>query len=202
MGVKCTCYCNPGTRMCPANISRFKATMNGYIIFISTSTGCSSLCFPPYCYILPRKLLSWFLRQCRRAPVDTFNRYSDSRRSRRAKHVNKWLHSDNTELYNALTHFCVYCRVFSVASRVVAGYCRSFLQPLVAGGSWRESAWLWSCWAEASLLSLIQDGSTAVSREAVLGQCYTKQTNLPLDYYTTLMSLIISYYIIFSNKVF
>lgn len=125
--------------MCPANISRFKATMNGYIIFISTSTGCSSLCFPPYCYILPRKLLSWFLRQCRRAPVDTFNRYSDSRRSRRAKHVNKWLHSDNTELYNALTHFCVYCRVFSVASRVVAGYCRSFLQPLVAGGSWRES---------------------------------------------------------------
>lgn len=49
-------------------------------------------------------------------------------------------------LYNGLTHFCVYCRVFSVASRVVGGYCRSFLQLLVAGRGCRQSAGLQRFW--------------------------------------------------------
>lgn len=36
-------------------------------------------------------------------------------------------------LHNVLTHSCVYRRVFSVASRVVAGCCRSFLRLPAAG---------------------------------------------------------------------
>lgn len=64
-------------------------------------------------------------------------------------------------LFNDLTHFCVYCRVFWGVSRVAAGYYRSFLQLLVAAE--RLSA---VRWAEADLGRRLAGCSTVTGTAA------------------------------------
>ncbi|MEQ2308953.1 hypothetical protein AMECASPLE_033543 [Ameca splendens] len=41
------------------------------------------------------------------------------------------------------------------------GYCRSFLQPPVAGRSWKKSAWLWRLCLGRRLLAVTQSGRLA-----------------------------------------
>ncbi len=93
--------------------------------------------FQPYLLFFPQMppQLCQFLTQCRRAPVNnlTANVTLTSAEARERNTFKKWLPVIICVSCNALTHFCVYCRVFSAVSRAVGGYCRSFLRLLAAG---------------------------------------------------------------------
>lgn len=128
--------------------------MTEYIIFIKAFYVFEPLFFPFQQLLSPKKNLpplGQLLQQCRRP----FNGYTDistspERNTLARCHIILLMYA----MFNALTHFCVYCLVFSVVSRVVAGYCQSFLQLLLAADTGcRKSAKLQRFWGGGLLAS-------------------------------------------------